>query len=125
MPEVKTIAGELRDLNIPFIYFPKDIGTGIGDVSADYCDFLSVDWQTPIRQARKMVDPEIGLQGNLDPRLLYSEKPEIEKVLKNYIEFGKEHQNWIFNLGHGFKPGIPYEKVKYMTDYLKTADWHR
>ena len=125
LPVVKIIAGELRDLKIPFIYFPKDIGTGIKELSPDYCDFLSIDWQTPIQLARKMVDPAIGLQGNIDPRVLYSGKQDIEKVLKTYVGFGRENQNWIFNLGHGFKPGIPFENVKFMTDYLKTASWSR
>ena len=125
LPVVKVIAAELRDLKVPFIFFPKDIGIGIKEISPDYCDFMSIDWQTSLPDARKLVDPEIGLQGNIDPRVLFSEKHEIEKVLKKYIEFGQENQNWIFNLGHGFKPGIPYENVRFMTEYLKSADWNR
>jgi uroporphyrinogen decarboxylase len=125
LPVVKVIAGELRDMKIPFIFFPKDTGIGIKEISPDYCDFMSIDWQTSLPDARKLVHPDIGLQGNIDPRVLFSEKREIEKVLEKYIEFGKENQNWIFNLGHGFKPGIPYENVRFMTDYLKAADWNR
>ncbi len=125
MPVVKIIAEELRSLNIPFIFFPKDIGLGIKSITPDYCDFLSVDWQTPLEEARKVVHPQIGLQGNIDPRVLYSDKKEIEKVLDRYIEFGKDNMDWIFNLGHGFKPGIPFENVKFMTEYLKNANWER
>jgi uroporphyrinogen decarboxylase len=125
LPAVKRVAGELRELKIPFIYFPKDIGAGLAEITPDYCDFVSVDWQTPLRLARKMVDPRVGLQGNIDPRLLFMEKQEIEKALENYVLFGREHQDWIINLGHGFKPGIPYENARFMTDYLKAADWQR
>lgn len=125
LPMVKVIARELKDLNIPFIYFPKDIGVGIKEITPDYCDFLSIDWQTPIQIARELVHPEIGLQGNIDPRLLFCDKKEIEKELQEYLLFGKENQNWICNLGHGFKPGIPFEKIKFMTDWLLNADWRR
>jgi uroporphyrinogen decarboxylase len=125
LPSVKIIAGELRDQKIPFIFFPKDAGTGISEITPDHCDFLSIDWQTPLQHARKSVDPEIGLQGNIDPRILYSGKGEIEKELNKYIKFGKNNQNWIFNLGHGFKPGIPVENVRFMTEFLKEAEWER
>ena len=54
-----------------------------------------------------------------------ADKIQIEKKLETYIKFGKENQNWIFNLGHGFMPGIPYENAKFMADWLKQADWGR
>jgi uroporphyrinogen decarboxylase len=125
MPSVIKIANVLRESNIPFIYFPKGFGFGIQDLTPEHCDFVSIDWQIPIDLARKVVNPEIGLQGNLDPRVLYGSKKEIEKTLESYLPFGKENQNWIFNLGHGFMPGIPYENAKYMADWVKNVDWGR
>lgn len=125
MPSVKRIASELRDHKIPFIYFPKGFGFGIKELTPDHCDFVSIDWQTPIHDARKIVHPEIGLQGNLDPRALYGSKKQIEQTLKGYLDFGKENQNWIFNLGHGFMPGIPYENARFMADWVKNAEWGR
>ena len=125
LPVVKTITAELRSLKIPFIYFPKDIGLGLKDITPEHCDFLSVDWQTPLRYARELVHRDIGLQGNIDPRLLHAEKHEIEEVLQQYIEFGRDNRDWIINLGHGFKPGLSFEKARWMTGFLKEADWKR
>lgn len=125
MPSVVKIAAVLREHKIPFIYFPKGFGFGIKELTPEHCDFVSVDWQTPIQEARKVVHPEIGLQGNLDPRALYGSKHDIEETLKGYLPFGRENQNWIFNLGHGFMPGIPYENAKFMADWVKNADWAR
>lgn len=125
MPSVKQIAKEVRDQNIPFIFFPKGMGVGIESVTPDVCDFVSIDWQFPIDTARKMVHKSIGLQGNLDPRLLYAPQHEIEKQLQTYISFGKQNQNWIFNLGHGFMQDTPYENARFMADWVKKADWRR
>jgi uroporphyrinogen decarboxylase len=125
LPSVVKIAKVLRENNVPFIYFPKGFGLGIQDLTIEHCDFVSIDWQIPIEKARQLVDPEIGLQGNLDPRALFGKKEEIEKELKKFIPFGSKNQNWIFNLGHGFMPGIPYENAKFMADWIKNADWHR
>ncbi|MBC8003909.1 MAG: uroporphyrinogen decarboxylase [Verrucomicrobia bacterium] len=125
MPSIRKIATAVRNRNIPFIFFPKGLGAGIAHVSPDDCDFLSIDWQTSLTSARKLVHPKIGLQGNVDPRLLYSSQPEIEKALEPYIEFGKNNQNWIFNLGHGFMPGISVENARFLADWVKRTDWRR
>jgi uroporphyrinogen decarboxylase len=89
------------------------------------CDYLSIDWQFPIATARKMVHKSVGIQGNLDPRLLYAPQEEIAQQLQTYIPFGKQNQNWIFNLGHGFMQDTPYENALFMADWVKNADWGR
>jgi uroporphyrinogen decarboxylase len=125
MPSTRKIAAAVREEDIPFIFFPKGLGSGIAQITPDDCDFLSIDWQTPLNLARKLVDSQIGLQGNVDPRLLYASQPEIEKALQPYIEFGKNNQNWIFNLGHGFMPGISFENARFLADWVKRTDWKR
>lgn len=125
MPSIRKIGAAVREKGIPFIFFPKGLGVGIADITPEDCDYLSIDWQIPIGTARKMVDSKIGLQGNIDPRLLYASQPEIEKALQSYIEFGKNNQNWIFNLGHGFMPGISFENARFLADWVKRTDWKR
>lgn len=125
MPSIRKIANAVREEEIPFIFFPKGLGSGIAQITPDDCDYLSIDWQTPLNLARKLVHPKIGLQGNVDPRLLYASEHEIEKALQPYIEFGKNNQNWIFNLGHGFMPGISFESARFLADWVKRTDWKR
>lgn len=125
MPSVKKIAAAVRDKGVPFIFFPKGLATGIKNITPEHCDFLSIDWQTSLPTARELVHNEVGLQGNVDPRLLFASEEEIEKVLETYIDFGSKNQNWIFNLGHGFIPGLPYENAKFLADWVKRADWKR
>ncbi|MDC0584636.1 uroporphyrinogen decarboxylase [Bacteroidales bacterium] len=125
LPSIKKIAAVARDHNTPFIFFPKGSSTGLKYLTPDYCDYVSIDWQIEIEEARKLVHPEIGLQGNLDPRLLFADKKQIEQKLESYITFGSKNKNYIFNLGHGFLPGIPYENAKFMADWVKAANWQR
>ena len=124
-PSIKKIAVAVRQKGVPFIFFPKDIGTGFASITPEICDFVSVDWQTPINTARKLVHAEVGLQGNVDPRLLFADQASIKKKLNEYIEFGTKEYKWIFNLGHGFMPGIPYENAKFVVDWVKSTNWRR
>jgi uroporphyrinogen decarboxylase len=124
-PAIKKIAVAVRQTGTPFIFFPKDIGSGFGSITPEICDFVSVDWQTPLAIARKLVHPEVGLQGNVDPRLLFADTESIRDVLNGYIEFGKEEHKWIFNLGHGFMPGIPYENARFVVEWVKSTNWRK
>ncbi len=123
LPSVIKISNAVRSKGIPFIYFPKGIGTGLTEIDKDICDYVGVDWQIPLHEARIMVPDEVGLQGNMDPRLLFSSKYDIEEKLKYYHIYGREHKDWIFNLGHGLVPDIPFENVKFVVDWLKGQEW--
>ena len=123
LPSVEKIAETVRSKNIPFIFFPKGIGDGLSMLGPQHADFISVDWLTPLERARKILDKNIGLQGNLDPRLLFADKKTIEKALQPYLRFGQKHQNWIFNLGHGFLPGTPFENARFVTAWIKEQKW--
>lgn len=124
-PSIKRIANAVREKGTPFIFFPKDIGTGFERITPELCDFVSIDWQTSLATARKLVHKDVGLQGNVDPRLLFADQSTIEKVLNEYIDFGSKEYKWIFNLGHGFMPGISYENAKFVTDWVKLTNWRR
>ncbi len=125
MPYVRQIAVAAREEGCPVIFLPKGLGYGIKNIQPEDADFLSVDWQMPLQDARALVHREIGLQGNLDPRLLLADKASIVETLEKYVSFGSQEQRWIFNLGHGFMPGIPFENAKLVIDWIKQTDWKR
>ncbi len=123
MPYVRKISSAVMQTGCPVIFLPKGLGTGISHIKPEDTNFLSIDWQTPIEEARKLVHPEIGIQGNLDPRLLLADKATILETLEKYVSFGSKNQNWIFNLGHGFIPGIPFENARLVVDWVKQTNW--
>lgn len=119
MPGVRKIAKAVKQTGTPFIFFPKGIGTGLMYLDEELFDFVSVDWQTPIETARKLIPRSIGIQGNLDPRMLFSDNKIIREELNKYLPFHQQEDKWIFNLGHGLMPGIPVENVQFVVDYIK------
>lgn len=125
LPEVTKFVRVAREKNMPFVFFPKGVGAGLQELTPEHGDFVSVDWQTPLPLARTMLHKEIGIQGNLDPRVLYGSEQELYTTLEQYREFGKNNHDWIFNLGHGFMPGLPYERAKQVVQWIQKTDWER
>ncbi len=121
---VKKIADAVRETDTPFIFFPKGIGIGIERINRQFCDYVSVDWQIPIERARRLIDDSVGIQGNLDPRIVFADKKRIELELQKFVNFGRKHKNWVFNFGHGFLPKSPYENAKFIVNWIKQQDWN-
>lgn len=122
-PAIQKIGDAVRATGTPFIYFPKGLGTGLKYVTPELCDFVSIDWQMPLEHARELVHPDVGLQGNIDPRLLYSDQKTIETELEKLKPFFRANDKWILNLGHGFLPDVPYENAKFVVDWVKNTKW--
>lgn len=126
LPYVQKISKAVKSTKTPFIFFPKGLGNGIKKLSKETADFISIDWQMSLSEAREMIDTQIGLQGNLDPRLLSIDNQfVIQKELEKYKEFGAVNHNWIFNLGHGLSPDNKVENVKFVIDWVKQTNWKR
>ena len=100
-----------RSLNVPVICFPR----GIKNYKA-YCDIVRpdvvcIDYEVDPIQIKKEI--KIPVQGGLDPKILLTDKENLKKEAKRYLDIFKDHP-YIFNLGHGVLP----ETNPNMMDYL-------
>ena len=119
-PQVKRLIAAVKAKGVPVIYFPKGLGTGIAHINDCGADFVSIDWQVSLTDARKMIDKNIGLQGNFDPRLLsVNDTSIIAEALVPYKKFAQENKKFIFNLGHGLTPDNKFENAKFAIDTIK------
>lgn len=123
LPAVRRIADAVRSTGIPLIFFPKGLGSGLRLITPDVCDFVSIDWQTSLAEARRMVHPEVGLQGNFDPHLLFAPQQEIAQALEACKPFFRESRHWVVNLGHGVLADTPVENVRFFVDWIKETNW--
>lgn len=80
-------------------------------------DIVSVDWTVDMAEARRRLGPNIGVQGNIDPCVLFGSKPFIRERILDTVKKA-EGARHILNLGHGILPGTPEENAEF---YFETG----
>jgi len=60
----------------------------------------------------------VGVQGNLDPVVLYAGQPYIRSRVKKILDQAGGRPGHIFNLGHGLLPDTPFENVVALVDMV-------
>ena len=106
----------VKSLNIPVICFPR----GIKDYK-EYCevvkpDVISIDYEiNPLNINKKI---KIPIQGGMDPKILLTDKENIKKEAKKYLDIFKDHP-YIFNLGHGVLPETNPDLMDYLVKFVK------
>jgi uroporphyrinogen decarboxylase len=113
------VDGVIREADgrtVPVILFTKGGGQWLADMAGTGCDALGVDWTTDLADARRAVEDNVALQGNLDPSVLYAPPAQIrEQVGRVLASYGKGHGH-VFNLGHGIHPEVPPEHALAMVE---------
>jgi uroporphyrinogen decarboxylase len=90
------------------------------DLIATGANVLGIDWQTDLAEARKIVPPHIGMQGNLSPTLVAEATPEVVAAeTQKVLETMRGRPGHIFNLGHGLTPGAKLENIQALVDAVK------
>ena len=79
---------------------------------------INIDYNVDPENLIKSID--IPIQGGLDPKILLSDKKNLSKQIKKYLEIFKDHP-YVFNLGHGILPetkvDMVYELVETVRNY--------
>ena len=101
----------IKSLNVPVICFPKSIKK-----YKEFCEIVKpsaicIDYEVNPMRIEKEI--KIPVQGGLDPKILLTDKENLKKEAKRYLDIFKNHP-YIFNLGHGVLP----ETDPGMMDYL-------
>lgn len=81
-------------------------------------DFISLDWTVDMAEARARLGNNIGVQGNLDPCVLFGSHELIrDRILDTVRKAG--NQGHILNLGHGVIRNTPEENVAFFFETAK------
>ena len=106
----------VKSLNVPVICFPR----GIKDYK-NYCenvkpDVICIDYEVdPVKVSKEI---HIPIQGGMDPKVLLTDKENIKKEAKRYLDIFKDHP-YIFNLGHGVLPETDPDMMDYLVKIVK------
>lgn len=103
---------------VPIIMYINKSGALLERMAQSGADIISLDWTVTIEEARLRIGDNIGIQGNIDPMVLFAPqdviKTKTEAILKSVG--GRNH---VMNLGHGIDAVTPEENAKFFVDTVQ------
>jgi uroporphyrinogen decarboxylase len=115
----KEIISKLNRKDIPVISFCKGSSVFAPLMAEAKPDVVSIDWNADLKNIKQILPKGMAVQGNLDPHILYADQSVIKKTIHKLFERMRGEEGFIFNLGHGIMPDIPFDNVKYAIDVAK------
>jgi len=74
-------------------------------------NIIGVDSRVELDEAWARLGDGVGVQGNLDPIVLYADLPYIRRRVERILRQAGGRPGHIFNLGHGILPDTPVDNV--------------
>ncbi|GAA2143183.1 uroporphyrinogen decarboxylase [Nocardioides koreensis] len=118
MPHSAAVLERAGALGVPRIHFgvgTSNLLTLMGEAGADV---VGVDWRMPLADAVPLVGDR-GVQGNLDPTLVFAPTDVMTSRAAEVIEAGRAAKGHIFNLGHGVIPSTDPDQLKRLTEFVQ------
>jgi len=106
----------VKSLGTPVICFPREIKDYKEFCDVVNPDVISIDYNVDPKKIIKQI--KIPVQGGMDPKVLLSNKENIKKEAKKYLDIFKDHP-YIFNLGHGVLPETNPDMMDYLVKLVK------
>ncbi len=108
---------------VPAIVFTKGGGQWLEQIAATGADVVGLDWTCDLGAARRRVDDQVALQGNLDPMVLFASPEAVAAEARAVLDaFGPQQRadgrcgGHVFNLGHGINQHTPVENVQALVE---------
>jgi uroporphyrinogen decarboxylase len=110
LPHTRRVIQGIRT-GVPVINFSTGTGGYLELLRQAGGDVIGVDWRVDLALAWSRVGYDVGIQGNLDPSVLFSEPGFVRKKAQEIVERAEGRPGHIFNLGHGILPETPVDRV--------------
>ncbi|MGI8547940.1 MAG: uroporphyrinogen decarboxylase [Gemmatimonadaceae bacterium] len=124
-PYTRRIFDALKPAGIPFIHFGTNTATLLPMMKDDGGSIIGIDWHVPLDEAWDIVGHERGVQGNLDPAVLFAPAGYIRGRVADVLDRAADRPGHIFNLGHGLHPKTPLENVQRAVEYVREISAER
>lgn len=107
--------------DVPMILYISGSAGVLERMGQSGVDIVSVDWTVDMADARRRLGPNVGVQGNIDPGILFGSKALIrDRIIDTIRKAG--NRGHILNLGHGILPKTPEENAAFFFETAKQAD---
>jgi uroporphyrinogen decarboxylase len=118
-PHSARVLAAIGELGVPRIHFGVGTSNLLGLMGEAGADIVGVDWRTPLADAIGRVGGR-GVQGNLDPTLVFAPTEVLLARAAEVIEAGRAAPGHIFNLGHGVIPSTDPGQLERLTEFVQT-----
>jgi uroporphyrinogen decarboxylase len=119
LPHVTALVKRVQKTGAPVIYFGTDSSTLLPSMQESGADVIGLDWRIPIDAGWRSLGWKGGVQGNLDPALLFADWNELRPRAEDILKRADGRTGHIFNLGHGILPETPVDNVKALCGYVR------
>lgn len=110
---IARIFAAVKSKNVPRILFLNNVAPYLDIVKEIECEVVGVDYRSELATVAGVLNGK-SLQGNLDPTVLFDAPAVVAERTLSVLEGLKQHNNYIFNLGHGILPETPISAVETM-----------
>jgi uroporphyrinogen decarboxylase len=119
MPHSTDVLSRAGALGVPRIHFGVGTANLLGLMGEAGADVVGVDWRTPLASAISVVG-ERGVQGNLDPTLVFAPTEVMLARAAEIVDAGRAARGHIFNLGHGVLPDTDPDQLARLTEFVQS-----
>ena len=119
LPRTTELVQKLKRTGAPVIYFGTDTATLLATMQETGADVIGIDWRVPLDAGWAELGDRGGVQGNLDPVVLFSDWKQVEAGAKDILDRVVGRPSHIFNLGHGILPETPVDNVKALVSFVQ------
>lgn len=116
-PHMKRLFRELPP-GVPTIHFGTATGSLLELQRDAGGDVIGLDFRVELDRAWARLGPEVSIQGNLDPTVLFAPLEEIRTQAGRILGEVAGRPGHIFNLGHGILPETPVDHVKGLIEFV-------
>jgi uroporphyrinogen decarboxylase len=118
LPHTTRIFDALADAGVPLIHFGVGATAILTDLAAAGGHVIGVDWRQHLDDAWSAIGAERGIQGNLDPALLFGPQDRLRAAADDILRRAAGRPGHIFNLGHGVLPETPVENLQWLARHV-------
>jgi uroporphyrinogen decarboxylase len=119
LPRTTELISRLKSTGTPVIYFGTDTSALLASMKETGADVIGLDWRIPLDEGWKALGHLGGVQGNLDPVVLFANWKQVKQRAEEVLNRAAGRRGHIFNLGHGILPDTPVENVKALAEYVQ------
>ncbi|HET7813363.1 MAG TPA: uroporphyrinogen decarboxylase [Candidatus Baltobacteraceae bacterium] len=115
LPHSRTVISNIK-AGTPVIHFGTMTGSLLPLMRDAGGDIIGLDWRVELDEGWTRLGDTVGVQGNLDPVLLFTDPGTIRSAVQDILRRANGRPGHIFNLGHGILPETPVDNVLALID---------